>query len=303
MENQRKKMLLADASLLVVAFLWGSSFVVTKGSLDYFSPFYLVGLRFMFAFLILAVFLNRKLFQMDRETLKAGVILGIILYIAFAFQTSGLKYLDAGKQAFMTATNVVMVPFIFWMMAKEKPDTYAVIGSILTIIGIGFLTLNTNFKISLGEVLTLICAFFYALHVVVIGHFTQKHKTIELLVVQIGVNGLLSILTAIFFEPTLALTSYNPLINILYMAVFTTIVAFYIQTAAQKNTTPTHTAIIISLESVFATILSIIYMGEVFNPRMIVGCLIIFIAIITTETQWKFLRSDTIKKSIEEKSN
>ena len=139
-----RKMLLGDLGLLITAFVWGSGFVAVKNALDALSPMYIMTLRFGIAALLTGILFYRKVITIDKEDLKAGLIIGLFLFSAFTTQTIGLQYTLAGKQAFLTGTNVVMVPFLFWLTSKERPDKFSVFAAILMIVGIGLLTLDLN---------------------------------------------------------------------------------------------------------------------------------------------------------------
>ncbi|HFL3828450.1 TPA: DMT family transporter [Clostridioides difficile] len=293
-----KRSLYADLSLLIVAIIWGSGFIATKNTLNYMTPYYLLAYRFMISFLLMSVVFFKRLRKIKVEDLKAGIIIGIFLFGGFATQTVGLKYTTAGKQAFITATNVVMVPFIYWVISKKRPDRYEIIATFLCFIGIGILSLESNLKIGQGEFLTFICAIFFALHISAIGYFAKKHDTVVLSVVQIFVAAILSTIFAVLFEPKMNSISKEALLSLLYLGIFSTLIAFLIQNIAQKYTSSTHAAIILSLESVFGGLLSLIFLKEPFTIRFLIGCLSILISIITTETKWSFLRQRIqIKKS------
>ncbi len=171
-----KKPVYADLSLLIVAMIWGGSgFVVTKNALDHVLPYYLLSFRFMISFFLMALVFFKRLKNINLEDFKAGFIIGIFLFLGFATQTVGLNYTTAGKQAFITATNVVMVPFIYWGISKKRPDKYEIIAAILCFIGIGILSFESGLKMGYGgEFLTFLCAIFFAIHISAIGYFAKS---------------------------------------------------------------------------------------------------------------------------------
>ena len=294
MEN--KKSLYADISLLMVAVIWGSGFVVTENTLEYITPYYLLSYRFMISFLLMGFVFFKRFKKVNFSDLKAGLIIGIFLFGGFATQTVGLKYTTAGKQAFITATNVVMVPFIYWGISKKKPDIYDVIAAFFCSIGIGILSFESNLTIGYGEFLTFICAIFFALHISSIGYFSKKHDPIVLTIVQFFIAGVFSIVFAILFEPKVSGVSRGAIFPILYLSLFSTLIAFLVQNMAQKYTSSTHAAIILSLEAVFGSLLSLIFLKEPFTIKLLIGCFTILISIITTETKWNFLKKSDEKK-------
>ena len=230
------------------------------------------------------------------KDIKSGVLVGLFLFGGFATQTIGLNYTTAGKQAFITATNVVMVPFIFWTISKKKPDNYEIFGAILCFVGIGILSLDGKLSIGYGDLLTLICAVFFAFHIATVGYFARDVDPFVLSIVQFGTAGILSTACALIFEPRVVTIQREVIIPILYLAVLGTLLAFLIQTVAQRHTTSVHTAIILSLEAVFGSILAIIFLKEPITIRFLMGCFSILISVMISETKGKLFRS---KKKIE----
>ena len=282
-------------SLLVVALVWGGGFIAVKGTLDTISPFYIMAIRFSISVLIMLLVFRKRIKFITKNDIFIGTIVGILLFLGFAAQTVGMKYTSAGKNAFLTGTNVVIVPFLYWIISKRRPDVFSLISAFLCFIGIGMLTLDRGIHIGLGDGLTLLCAVFFAAHIVSVGFFAKKFDVILLVIIQLGICAILSIIAALIFEPTPHSVNSGTIFALGYLSVFSTMLAFIVQNVAQKYTTSTHTAIILCLESVFGSILSVTILHEIFTSKMILGCLTIFFAIITTETKWKFLKFKKIK--------
>lgn len=288
------KNLIADISLFLVAIIWGSGFVANKNVLNFIDPIYLLVLRFSISSVLMGIIFFKRFKKVNKQDLVAGIIIGGFLFLAFVAQTIGLQYTTVSKQAFITASNVVMVPFILWYANKKRPDIYEIIAAVLCFIGIGILSLEGSLSINLGDGLTLICAVFFALHIISIGTYSKNHDPIILSIVQFGVVAILSLLTGLIFKVEFVPMTREISMPILYLAIVNTIIAFGIQNIAQKYTTSTHAAIILSLESVFGSFFSILMLGEKFTIRLFLGCVIIFLAIITAETKWNFLNVDRI---------
>ena len=195
----KKNNLYADLSLLLVAIIWGSGFVASKNALNSMPPNYINAIRFALPFILLCIVFWKKVKIINKKDLRAGGIIGVFLFMAFAAQTIGLQYTTASKQAFLTGTNVVIVPFLYWAIKNKKPDRYNLVATFLCLIGIGFLTLQENLSINLGDGLTLICALFFACHIVSIGVFAENHDPIILTIIQFGVAALFSTICALFF--------------------------------------------------------------------------------------------------------
>lgn len=287
---EKKNVLFADISLLFVAIVWGSGFVVTKNALDVITPYYLLSFRFVIATVLLGIIFFKRIKKAKLKDIKSGALVGLFLFGGFATQTIGLNYTTAGKQAFITATNVVMVPFIYWAISKKKPDNYEILGAILCFVGIGILSLNESLSIGYGDFLTLICAVFFALHISTVGYFAKESDPFVLAFIQMGTAAIISIICTLIFEPKMFTVQRVAIIPVLYLAIFSTLLAFLVQTIAQRYTTSVHTAIILSLEAVFGSILALIFLKEPFTIRFLIGCLSILISVMISETKGKLFR-------------
>ncbi|MBT9141928.1 MAG: hypothetical protein DDT29_00321 [Dehalococcoidia bacterium] len=288
--RDNKQTIKADLSLFIAAIIWGAGFVITKNALDTFPPFYLLSYRFTIAVLVISAICYRKLKLINKKDIEAGLVMGFFLFTAFAAQVVGIQFITVGTSAFLTATYVVMVPFVYWFTTKKRPDFLVFSAVFLTLTGIAFITVNQGFRLEPGVSLTLLCAFLFACHIVSVGQYSKKHSTTILVIIQLGVAAIASIFCAIIFETHPADITLIGFSKIMYLAICSTLVCFFIQTVAQRFTTAAHTAIILSLEAVFGAIFGIILLGEILTSRMIVGFTIIFIAIITVETKWEFLK-------------
>lgn len=287
--EKEKQGLLADLSLLLVAIIWGSGFIVIKNALDFIDPIYMTFLRFTMASIVMGIIFFKNMRKMKMDDLKAGIIIGIFMFLAFITQTIGLKYTTPGKQAFLTASNVVIVPFLLWFLIGDKPGKFDVIAAILCFAGIGVLSLDDTLTMGYGDRLTLICAVFFALHMISIGKFSKEHDPIVLSVVQFGVVGLLSFIACLVMKIPFKPLDMDIVKSISYMGIVTTIIAFGIQNVAQKYVTSTHAALILSLESVFGALFSILVGIDKMNIQFLIGCIAIFIAIIIAETKLNFI--------------
>ncbi len=284
------KSLIADSALLLVAIVWGSGFVVMKNALADLTPYYIMAIRFTIAALILIVLYHKKLKQIQRRDLISGGIVGFFLFTAFAAQSVGLQYTTASKQAFLTGINVVMVPFLYWMVNRKRPDNYEFSATFIAVLGVGLLTLNGGaLVLGYGDVLTLLCAVLFAAHITATGYFAAERDPYVLATLQIVVAAVLSVIFALSFETAPETLTPNALFGTVYLGLFSTCMAFLFQTVAQKYTTSTHAALILCTEALFGTLLSVWFLKEVLSGKMIVGCVMIFLAIVTAETKWKFL--------------
>ena len=290
------KTFLADISLVFAALFWGLGFVAMKDALDTFPTFWLLTLRFGSAALLMGILFRRRLAAITKEDLRAGAIIGVFLFLGFATQTLGLNYTTPGKQAFLTATYVVIVPFLSWGLRRIFPGALSFFASFVCLLGMGMLTLQEGvLSIGKGDTLTLVCAFFFACHLIAIEYFAAKKDPMILTLLQILMVCLLSLPAALVLEKWPSLQGGSGLGSIAYTVVFCTIFAFAVQNTAQKFTPSTHTAILLSLESVFGALSGIYFLGEVFTPRMAAGCAFIFVAVLLTEAGPPLLRSVSLR--------
>ena len=286
----KKKSLYADMSMFLVAILWGGGFVAVKDALDNITPMYIMAARFGISFILMLIIFWKRIKKTNKQDIIAGTVVGIFLFTAFSAQTIGLQYTTAGKQAFLTGTNVVIVPFLVWILHKKSPDRYTVIAAFLSLIGIGLLTVQGSLSVNVGGLLTLLCALLFAAHIVSVGYYTEKTDPFILATIQLGAAAVFSVISALIFESAPTSLNLGSVWAVCYLGIFSTMVAFLIQNVAQKYTYSTHAAVILCTESVFGSIFAVIFLGDRFTVEMILGCLLIFAAILTSETKWKFLR-------------
>lgn len=292
--SARGKKYLSDISLLFVAFAWGGGFVVVKDSLDYMTPMYLMAFRFSLATFFVYFFLRKWMGNIDRKDLYKGSIVGLLLFLAFAFQTLGLQYTTASKQGFLTATYVVFVPIIYTLLYRKLPKLKVVLASLLTILGIALMVLEGGIYLNRGDTLTLICAFLFAAHIIAIEYFAKDMHVFKLAFLQIAIAAVLFIFTALLTEPFPETIGSRVIASIFYMGFVSTFACFTVQTVAQKFTPSSHVSIIMSLEAVFATLLGIIFLKEAFTKEMILGASLIFIAILIIELRFKSSKKEIL---------
>ena len=299
----KKKSFIADMSLLVTAILWGGGFVGVKDALETIEPLHLNAIRFSLAGIILSLIFLKRIKKVSRQDLKAGLIVGILLFAGFVAQTVGMKYTSPGKNAFLTGLNVVMVPFFYWALIKKFPGWQTIVAALLSFVGIGLLTLqNGSIVMNFGDLMTILCAVFFAIQIIAIGHYAKNMDTMVLATLQMLVAAVLSVISAVLFEPSMPLSNINRgnIYSIGYLVVFSTMIAFLIQNTAQKYTLSTHAAIILCMESVFGSIFSVIFLKEIFSPSMIIGCAVIFVAIILSEVKIEFKNKKICRETLSE---
>jgi drug/metabolite transporter (DMT)-like permease len=277
---------LADFSLSLVAVIWGSTFIVVKQAVEVVPVFSFLFLRFLLAGLLLVLPLAPRLKRMNRHVLRDGLVLGTLLFLAFATQTLGLARTPATTTAFITSLYVVFVPILASLILKKRTRREAVIGVILSTVGLALITLQGKFTLSSGELLVLLCAFLYGIHIILIDRYSRRNDFALLTLVQVSVVAILSLASSLLVEPRTIPERLDPrLISALVVtSVFATVLAFGIQTGMQKYTTPTKAAILFTLEPVSAAFFSYWLGGELLRPRQYLGALLILLAVIVSET-------------------
>lgn len=294
------KQIKADLALLGVALGWGASFILTKNSLNSLATYNFLAIRFIIAFFISALVFHKNMLKIDKNTLKYGFLIGFILFSAYAVQTIGLNYTTASKSAFITGFSVVLVPLISALFLKKTPERDAIVGAIMALIGLGFLTLHGTLGLNIGDLYTLISAFAFALHIITVGKYTVDVDSISLAVIQIGVVGFLSLLMSFAFERPIIPSGTEVWINMFILIVVCTSGAYIVQNTAQKYTSSTHTALIYTGEPVFAAVFAYFVSGEVLSPKGIFGGFLILMGMVVAEIDIKKLFSSTKKQKTNE---
>ena len=271
----------AEAFLVVVTAIWGCTFVVVKGALADASPLPFLAVRFMLAGLLLLAILGRG--KVDRGAILPGSILGLFLFGGYLFQTWGLIYTTPSKSAFLTGFSVILVPVIM-MLSGFRMGSATLVGGVLGLFGIYLLVAPSGMAaVNKGDILTLAGALSFAVHIVLVGHYTKKFSFLHLVPVQVLVVGLLS-LVALPFVPDQTLHLTGRLVGaILVTAVLATGVAFSVQNWAQQYTPAAHTALIFALEPVFAALSSWLVIGEHLGGRVLLGSGLILAGMVISE--------------------
>jgi len=301
--KQHKQHIVSIALLFVVATIWGSGFIGTQMALDAkLDSSFIMFVRFTIAtFIIGTVFFKDIKKNLRPQHLKGGLIIGLFLFLAFFIQTVGLKYTTPANNAFITASNVVMVPFLWWVVSKKKPKNKIFISSALCLIGIGVLSLNfvNGFSFSVGDLLTLGCAFLFACQIVATGILAASMDARVLVFLQFAVSAVLSFLVFMFTNRDFtAFASPKGMMAVIYLGVFSTCICYFLQTVAQKNVESSKTAMILSTEALFGTFFSVLLGYDKLSANMVAGGLIIIVSILMAEVD--FTKSDKAKKIIKE---
>lgn len=278
------KQIKADLALLAVTIGWGASFLLTKNALNDLATYNFLAIRFLLAFFISGAIFYKQMLAIDSKTLKLGLGLGLLLFVHYALQTVGLNITTVSKSAFITGINVVLVPVFSALLIKKMPARSSVLGVIFAILGLGLLTLNGGaFNVNFGDLLTLLCAIVFALYIIAVGKYTTEVDSIPFAIIQLGVVGILSLVTTFAIETPVIPPAGSVWFNIIFLSVFCTSGAYIVQNIAQQYTSATHTALIYSGEPVFAAIFAFVLAGEVLSHRGILGACLILLGMLVAE--------------------
>lgn len=282
------------ALLFSAALIWGSSFFMVKDAAAAIPVNMLLSIRFFTGAVILSIAFRRKLKEnLSWDIVIRGCVMGFLLFMGYFLQTVGICFTTPGKNAFLTAAYCVIVPFLFWAVSKVRPDIYNVIASALLVAGIGFVSLSGigTAGVNIGDMFTLASAFFYAAHIVAVARFSRGRDIFVLTIFQFVMAGTISLLLSLFIEkpPSLAIWSPLMLAEVAYLAVACTAVALLFQNVGQKHVHPAVASILLSLESVFGVLFSVIFYGEQVTMQLAIGFSLIFVAVLVSETKLSFI--------------
>ena len=287
MKNANRK-ILSQAGMLLTALIWGGGFIVVKNSLDSFSLLWLLAARFSVAALAAPQLFYRRIRHIDKAVLKTGVVSGLLIYLGFVFQTLGVQYTTASKNALLTSVYVVLVPFVYWLMIRKRPKPLQIISALLCFCGIFLLLYKKDFgQFNIGDLLTLVCGAVFAVQISYLGLHSKKMDSFALTMVQIWACAAASVICALVFEPDQfpVVIKADMLLSVMYLSFLSTLLAYFIQTAAQKYTHPSIASLILSLECAIGAILSVLIFRDAFTPMMWAGGALTFGAVIMA--QWK----------------
>lgn len=285
MEDKKKK-LLADLALLLAAACWGGGFVAGDIAAENFSPFFIMAVRFTGAALFMGLLFRRHVKSSTKEDWKAGLILGSLLFVAQPIQIIALKYTTPSKQAFLITTYVIIVPFVSWLVLRKRPGIKAFVAGVLAFVGIGLISLNGSLGIELGDGLTLLFSLLYSFVIVMTGILAKRVNPLAMSFFQYLTTGVLSIGTTLLFEERATVFPAAGIGALVYLLSINTVVAYTLQNVAQRYTSDTHSAVLISTESVIGYFCGVVLYGDPFTPKVLMGGLIVFSAVLLSVVEW-----------------
>jgi len=279
--------------LLVTTILWGTAFVILKKTIEQLPTFFVLAIRFFPSGLIIGLVFIKRFKGISRRTVLHGLILGAVLFFAYGTQTIGLRYTTPARNAFITVAYCIMTPFMAWLMYKRRPHSYNVISAVVCLLGLAFISLigqaDDGGLHILGDGLTLVCAVFFALQLVFIEQFiAEGDDPFVLLFFELAVSGaMFGLVSACYEVPTLGLSAFaispDLIWRLVYLMLACSLLAQLFQMLGQRYTTSSQASIILSFESVFAAICSVIMKMESLTAYLITGFVLVFVAALVSE--------------------
>ena len=284
--------------LVTMALIWGYSFLTMKTVLDTVPTFMLLACRFLLSAVIMFIIFHKRIrAHFNREYLGFGVLMGCVIWSAYAAQTLGLVDTTPGKNAFLTGTYCILVPFIALILFKERVTKWHIASALLCLVGVGFVALD-NFSIQMGDLMTLVGAVFFAVDMAVVGHIGRTRDVSVLTSWMFLFVGLFSLAATTAFEPRVPAAQWTPEIigQLVFLAVVCTTIGLLLQNQALSHVPPATGSLLLSLESPSGVLFSVLMAGEVLTGKLIFGFVLIFLSIVLSETHFSFLRKWFPKK-------
>lgn len=296
MDKELKLKRLSRILLFAATVIWGSTFFIMKNTLDTMGSSFIMAARFTIGTVLLTLIFLPRLKKFNVGYFIGGAITGVVLALASIVQTVGLSYTTPGKNAFLTAVYCVIVPFLYWLTAKKRPTVYNVISAFICIVGIGFVTLNKDLKFNAGDMLTLLSGIFYAVQILCIKKFGENRDVFLFTIAQFLFTAIICWISFAIFEEFPKGVDVGGWLTLLYLGVFGTTAAFTFMTFGVKYLPPSNSSLILSLESVFGVLFSLIFYNEKITLTIALGFVMIFFAVVLSETELKFIKLKINKK-------
>ncbi len=288
---------LSKPLIIIATLIWGSTFFIMKDTLEDVDLLFLLSFRFTLAAAVLSLVFWRRWKYIRLSDWGWGAVIGLLLFSAYTVQNFGLMGTTPGKNAFFTAVYCVIVPFLYWMVDRQSPNRFNILAALLCIGGVGLVSWDGGFSLTFGDLLTLCSGFLYACHIIAVSKASKGRDIFLLTVIQFATTALCCWISTLCFTHGLPLEGLSPQAwwTLLYLAIAATTLALLFQNVGQKYTDPGAAAVLLSLEAPFGVAFSVAFSGESPSPLMYLGFALIFLAVLCSETQFKFLRKHTVK--------
>ena len=283
----------ADISLIIVTIFWGTSFPITSLALKDMSPYAFLTYRYILSAVIMLILTHKKLKYLNKGTFKAALYIGGTLFFGSIIQTVGLLYTTPSKSGFISGLSVVLVPLLIGIVYRKLPDTKTILGVMLSVAGLFLISINKASPINFGDILTLSCAFLFALQILVVDSFAKDKDILLLTTMQIVIVAGFGIILSMFLGKLYIKFTLLSFSAIVYTSLFCTVAAYIVQNKMQPYLKPTHAAIIFLLEPVAGAVSSV-FIGDKLSKSAYFGAaLILFGMLITSIKKRKLYNSKT----------
>lgn len=272
-----------ELGLVGVALIWGFTFITVKKALEHVPVFEFLALRFWLAAIVLGLVFRRQVAGLGRAGWRAGVLIGLALFVGYVFQSVGLQYTRASNAGFVTGLFVVIAPLLSTVFLHRRPSPGVVAGIVLATVGLGLLSITDAGGFRRGDLIVLGAAFFFAVHIVLLGRFAPEHSPAGLAVVQILVAAALSTVLTVVAEDPVAPTHGDVVSGVLITGILASAAAFLIQSTAQRYVSPSRTAVILVTEPAFAGLFGVVVLGEALALRGWLGAGLILAGMLVAE--------------------
>lgn len=286
MENNKVKSTFSAFGLLIIAVIWGLSFVIMKDAISEAPVLYVLAIRFLLSGIPLSIIFFKKFFKAKKKDYLRGIIVGCVLILSYVFQSYGCKYTTASKNSLLTAIYGVVVPFVSWIIFKKKPKLISVLFTIIAFGGVSLILIQDLDTVNIGDILTIIGGLFYAIQIVLVSEFAKDSDPIFLTMIEFLVVGLVLICFAPIEGkfPTYLFTNPDLLWRILFLGFICTLLCFLFQSILQKHVQVVASGIILSLEAPIGAIGGVFLHNDPITPLMIIGMILLFIAVVGIQT-------------------
>lgn len=272
--------------IVACALIWGYSFVVMKDAVVRFPVFWLLAFRFLFsAAAAFVIFRRQVMSHLDRRTIGFGIALGLLGWLGYAFQTWGITITTPGKNAFLTGCYCVIVPFCAWMIGLGRPERFNIIGALICVVGLGFVALDNGFPLNLGDLLTLAGSFFYALQIAEVSKRGPDLNVWAISMWEFLTMGVASMTCSVALEtaPRIASFGLADVAILAFLSLICSLACLIGDNHAFTKVDPTAGSLLASLEAPSGTAFSVLLAGEALTPRVALGFVLIFIAVVFSE--------------------
>lgn len=268
--------LMAEIGLGTAGVIWGVNFVLVKFAMGHMPALYYLGLRFLLAAVLLAPFSVGRLRRLNRKGWHLGIGVGVLLFAGFVLQTYGLRLTSPGISGFLTSLYVIMVPLILGLSLGRWPSPLVGVGVVVVVGGLALLSLYGHIGFGWGEVLTLLATFFWALHILGVDYGSTRISAIAFVELQLGTCAVLSLICSFIIERPVLFPGWAPMGAVIWTGVMGGVVAYVLMVLGQRYTPPTLAGLLMSLEAVFALIVSIIVGYDSLTLRTLLGFFLVF---------------------------